>query len=59
MSRQATNKLLELLEEGVLNKDTVIIACVSYMSESDVTDMCRANEFFDDNNEEEEEEEEL
>jgi hypothetical protein len=45
-SRQATNKLLEAIEEGLLDKDTVIMACVKYMSEDDVADMCHINEFF-------------
>ena len=46
ISRQATNKLLEMIEEGLLDKDNVIMACVKYMSEDDVADMCHANEFF-------------
>ena len=45
-TRQATNHLLSLIEEGVLDKDQVIMACVKYMSEADVADMCDANEFF-------------
>jgi len=52
-AREATNKLLELIEEGVLDRDTVIMACVKYMSEDDVADMCHANEFFTDDEEEE------
>jgi hypothetical protein len=52
MVREATNKLLELVEEGLLDKDTVILACVGYMSEDDVADMCRVNEFFEDEEDE-------
>jgi hypothetical protein len=44
--RQATNKLLEMVEHELLDRDQVIMACVKYMSESDVADMCQANEFF-------------
>jgi hypothetical protein len=51
--RQATNRLLEYIEEGLLNRDTVITACLNYMSEDDVADMCHCNEFFPDNEEEE------
>lgn len=51
MSREATNKLLEAIEEGLLDKDTVIMACVKYMSEDDVADMCYVNEFFLDDEE--------
>ena len=46
LTRQATTRLLELVDEGVLDKDTVILACVKYMSEDDVADMCHVNEFF-------------
>ena len=44
--RQATDKVLEMVEEGILDKDTVIMACLSYMSEDDVADMAQINEFF-------------
>ena len=45
MSRQATDKVLEAVEEGMIDKDMVIMACLKYMSEDDVADMCHANEF--------------
>jgi len=47
MSREATNKLLELIEDGILDKDSVIMACVKYMSEDDVRDMMEINEFIE------------
>ena len=46
MTREATNKILELVEEGILDRDEVIMACLKYMSEDDVADMAHANEFF-------------
>jgi len=46
MAREYTNKLLEMIEEGLLDKDTVIMACVKFMSEDDVRDMMEANEFI-------------
>lgn len=46
-TRQATNKLLELVGEGVLDQYQVILACVKYMSEDDVADMCHLNDFFE------------
>ena len=55
MTRQATDKILEMVEEGILDKDTVIMSCLKYMSEDDVADMAHANEFFI--NEEEEDDE--
>ena len=45
--RKNTNKLLEMVEEGLLDKDQVILACVKYMSEDEVTDMMEANEFVE------------
>jgi hypothetical protein len=48
--RQATDKILEMVEEGILDKDTVIMSCLKYMS-----DMAHSNEFFI--NEEDEDEE--
>lgn len=45
-TRKATNKILEMVEEGLLDRDTVITACLKYMSEDDVADMARANEMF-------------
>lgn len=45
-TRQSTERILELVEEGLLDKDTVIMACLKYMSEDDVADMAHANEFF-------------
>ncbi len=63
MAREKTNELLEMIENGLLDKDTVIMACVKYMSEADVADMMHINEFDyddddDDDDEEDEEEEE-
>jgi hypothetical protein len=39
--------LLELVEDGMLDKDHVIMACVKYMSEDDVKDMMQCNEFIE------------
>lgn len=46
MTREYTNKLLEMIEEGILDRDTVIMACVKYMSEDDVKDMMHCNEML-------------
>lgn len=56
-SRYATDRILEMIEEGILDKDTVIMACLKYMSEDEVADMAHANEFFLDEEDTEEEEE--
>lgn len=47
MTRKATTKLLEMLAEGLLDKDEVILACLNYMSEDDVADMAHCNEFIE------------
>ena len=52
MTREATNKILEMVEEGVLDKDNVILACLKYMSEDEVADMAHINEFFNEGDEE-------
>lgn len=44
-TRQATCRILELIEEGILDRDMVIMSCLKYMSESDVRDMAHCNEF--------------
>ena len=46
MTRQATDKILDMVEEGILDRDTVIMSCLKYMSEDDVADMAHSNEFF-------------
>lgn len=53
MTRKFTNQLLEMVEEGLLDKDQVILACVKYMSEDDVRDMMEANEMLLDEEENE------
>ncbi len=56
MVREFTNRLLEMVEDGLLDRDTVIMACVKYMSEDDVRDMMFANEFVEDTNDWDEDE---
>ena len=45
--RQFTNHLIELLDDGILDKDTVIFALLGYLSDDQVLDMMEANEFID------------
>jgi hypothetical protein len=54
-ARKYTTRLLDMVEEGILDKDNVILACVKYMSESDVEDMMRVNDMIIDDESEEEE----
>lgn len=45
--RKATNRLLELVEEGVVDAHNALLECLSYMSEDEVADMCHANGYFE------------
>ncbi len=56
LTRQATNRLLEEIEEGLHDRDHIIMCCVKYMSEDDVADMCHINELFYDADDEDDEE---
>ena len=56
MTRKYTNLLLEMIEDGLLDRDTVIEACVLYMSEDQVQDMMESNRFIPEQFEDEEEE---
>ena len=47
MERRYTNLLLDLVEDGSLDKDHVINAFVKYMSEDDVQDMMEHNNFIE------------
>ena len=55
-ARQYTEQLLEMIEDGILDRDHVINCMTSYMSEDDVKDMMITNELVpfdpDDENEE-------
>lgn len=53
MTRKVTIKLLEMLEEGVIQPDTVIMACLKYMSEDEVANMAHINGFLDDEDDDE------
>lgn len=55
MIRIYTNKLLEMVEGGLIDKDLVIMACLKWMSEDDVKGMMHANCFDEDEDESEEE----
>lgn len=46
MTREVTNKILEALDEGILDVEFVVRAALTYMSEADVADMAHTNDFF-------------
>ena len=45
-TRDATNRIYDMMDEGVLDVKTVVTACLQYMSEDEVADMAQANDFF-------------
>ena len=55
-TREYTCRLLEALEEGLLDKDHVIRALLMYMSESDVKECCISDELIEDSEEESDDE---
>jgi hypothetical protein len=54
--REITNRLYDLVDDGVLTWDMIGRACLSYMSESDVADMAHYNYLIDDDNDDDENE---
>ena len=52
--RKETNRLLDMIEEGLIDPHAVADMCLAYMSEDDVADMMRANDLLEDEDEEEE-----
>jgi len=56
-ARHYTSLLLEMIDDGLLDSNSVINACLSYMSEFDVHDMMRCNEFLPEEEEEDSDDE--
>jgi hypothetical protein len=51
--RKETNRLLDMIEEGLIDPHAVADMCLAYMSEDDVADMMRANDLLEDEEENE------
>ena len=43
-TRKATNKVLELAEEGMISWSALALMALKWMSEDEVADMCKAND---------------
>jgi hypothetical protein len=52
-ARQATRQVLEMAESGMVDWESVARDCMNYMSEDEVADMARTNEYFEDFREDE------
>ena len=49
--RDATNKLIDMMDEGLISAQAVAEMALAYMSEDDVADMMRANDILDEEDE--------
>lgn len=49
--RQATNRLIEMMDEGRVVPQSIAEMCLAYMSEDDVADMMRANDILEEEDE--------
>jgi hypothetical protein len=58
MVRQRTQQLLELVQNGLIDRDFVIMAFCSYCSEDEVADMMRSNDILIEDEDEDEGEDE-
>lgn len=45
--RETTNKILEMVDEGILNPRDVVLMCLKWMSEDEVAKMAKAHELFE------------
>lgn len=52
--RQATIKIIELCEEGILSWESVALASLRYMPEDDVADMAHDNGWIEDEGDQDE-----
>lgn len=52
-TRKATNKILEMIDEGLVSAGSVAMMCLKWMSEDDVAAMAEANELFEEEEDEE------
>jgi hypothetical protein len=49
--REATNRLIDMMDEGLISAQAVAEMALAYMSEDDVADMMRANDILDEEDE--------
>lgn len=54
-SRRYTTELLDMVEQGLVDKDSLIADLLGWMSESDVAEFARRNDYIQDLDEEDEE----
>jgi hypothetical protein len=49
--RQATNRLIDMMDEGLISAQAVAEMALAYMSEDDVADMMRCNDILEEEDE--------
>ena len=49
--RKTTNRLLEMVDEGLLDPKDLVMMCLKWMSEEEVKEMCKANELLEEDEE--------
>lgn len=47
-TRENTCKMLEMVDQGLINKDDLIYDLINWMSEAEVTEFMERNDFIDD-----------
>jgi hypothetical protein len=52
-SRRVTSELLDLVEQGVIDRDSLIRDLLGWMSEEDVAEFARRNDYITDETEDE------
>jgi len=57
--RTQTNRLIDMMDEGVISAQAVAEMALAYMSEDDVADMMRANDILDQEDEDDGQPDEL
>jgi hypothetical protein len=53
-SRRVTTELLDLVEQGVIDRDSLIRDLLGWMSESDVAEFARRNDYITDDEDQDE-----
>jgi hypothetical protein len=53
MTREATTRLLDMMDEGLISAQSVAEMALRYMSEDDVADMMRSNDILEEEDEDE------
>ncbi len=55
-TRPATNRLIDMMDEGMIDARAVADMCLSWLSEHDVAEMMKANDIIEQDEDEEDEE---